>query len=400
MIALVIAAIAVLTNFPGGSAGKVEQVSASQIRIAVKGEADQEQRNRQANWYYFALENLPQSKIEITLTNLVGEYNYQPAHAVTKHTRPVYSYDGVVWKHFSESEVAWDDAKVELRLAFVPEKQRMWIAHTPPYTNANLEALLAKYKGNKFLERQVAGKSVEGRDLLLLTVTNPQTSAGKKVIWLMFRQHAWETGTSWACEGALRFLLSSEPGAAEIRDHAIIKIFPLTDPDGVARGGVRFNRNGYDLNRNWDTVDPVKMPEITAQRKAIFAWLDDGQRIDLFLTMHNDESPEYLEAVDDRELFQSVFQLLRDTTTFNPTSSLRVTTPTTTPGKPGRMMVIQGLWKDRRVPGMLMEQMVEYNSRLGRLPTSEDRQRFGAQLIQALYHAVSPQKTQKDEEHK
>lgn len=392
MIALVIAAISIFTNFPGGSAGKVEQISATHLRISVKGESDQDRRNRQANWYYFALENLPKTKIIIDLTDLVGEYNYRPAHAVTKRTRPVYSYDGVTWKHFSDREVEWNEERVELRLTFMPEKRRMWIAHTPPYTNANLEALLSKYKGSQFLRRQVAGKTVEGRDILLLTITNPQSSStGKRVIWLMFRQHSWESGTSWACDGALRFLLSPEPGAAKIRDHTIIKIFPMADPDGVARGGVRFNNNGYDLNRNWDTVDPAKMPEIASQRKAVFDWLGDGHPIDLFLTMHNTESGEYLEAVDDRQLFQRVFQLLRDTTSFNPTSPLRVTAPTTSPDKAGRKTVIQGLWKDREVPGMLMEQMVEHNAKLGHLPTIEDRRRFGAELIQSLYQAVANQ---------
>jgi Zinc carboxypeptidase/Cytosolic carboxypeptidase N-terminal domain len=392
MIALVIAAISIFTNFPGGSAGKVEQISSTHLRIAIKGESDQDHRNRQANWYYFALDNLPKSKIEIDLTNLIGEYNYRPAHAVTKRTRPVYSYDGVTWKHFSDNEVEWNEERVELRLTFIPEKHRMWIAHTPPYTNANLDALLSQYKGSRFLQKQVAGKTVEGRDILLLTITSPQTSSkGKRVIWLMFRQHSWESGTSWACDGALRFLLSADPRASQIRDHTIIKIFPMADPDGVARGGVRFNNNGYDLNRNWDTVDPVKMPEITAQRKAVFDWLDEGHPIDLFLTMHNTESGEYLEAVDDRQLFQRLFRLLRDTTSFYPTSPLRIAAPTTSPGKAGRMTVIQGLWKDRKVPAMLMEQMVEYNAKLGRLPTVEDRQRFGVELIQSLYKAVANQ---------
>lgn len=392
MIALIIATISIFTNFPGGSAGKVEQISATHIRIAVEGESDQDRRNRQANWYYFALEKLPKTKIIIELTDLMGEYNYRPARAVTKRTRPVYSYDGITWQHFSDREVEWNEERVELRLTFIPEKQRMWIAHTPPYTNANLDALLSKYKASQFLSRQIAGKTVEGRDIPLLTITNPQTSSnGKRVIWLMFRQHSWESGTSWACDGALRFLLSSDQRAAEIRDHMIIKVFPMADPDGVARGGVRFNKNGYDLNRNWDTVDPAKMPEITSQRKAVFDWLEEGHTIDLFLTMHNTESGEYLEAVDDRPLFQRVFRLLRDTTSFNPTSPLRVTAPTTTPGKAGRKTVIQGLWKDREVPGMLMEQMVEHNAKLGHLPTVEDRRRFGAELIQSLYQAVANQ---------
>ena len=116
--------------------------------------------------------------------------------------------------------------------------------------------------------------------------------ASKKVAWLMFRQHSWESGSSWAGDGAVRHLLSNE-GAA-LRDAPLWKVFPMADPDGVARGGVRFNKHGYDLNRNWDLVKPDVMPEIAAQKKAIFDWLDAGNRIDFFLSIHNTESSEYL----------------------------------------------------------------------------------------------------------
>src|SRR4030095_6113124 len=100
----------------------------------------------------------------------------------------------------------------------------------------------------------------------------------KNVIWLMFRQHAWETGSSWAGEGAIRFLLSKE--AESIRHEAKFKIFPMADPEGVRRGNVRFNAAGFDLNRNWDVDDPVKMPEIAAQKQAILKWVDAGNRVD------------------------------------------------------------------------------------------------------------------------
>ena len=78
----------------------------------------------------------------------------------------------------------------------------------------------------------------------------------------MFRQHSWETGSSWAGEGAVRALLRDDAESRRLRQTVIWKIFPLCDPDGVARGGVRFNVNGYDLNRNWDIEDAVKMPEM------------------------------------------------------------------------------------------------------------------------------------------
>ncbi len=87
---LFVAGIGVLTNFEGGSAGKVERVSATHLRCAVVGQADRDHRNRQADWYYFELTNLPKREVTIDLVDLAGEYNYQsPAYSVTKGTRPV-----------------------------------------------------------------------------------------------------------------------------------------------------------------------------------------------------------------------------------------------------------------------------------------------------------------------
>ena len=113
----------------------------------------------------------------------------------------------------------------------------------------------------------------------------------------MFRQHSWESGSSWVGEGAIHALLAHS--SAKLREDVIWKIIPLCDPDGVARGGVRFNANGFDLNRNWDTIDPIKMPEITAQRNAIKQWIDSGNHIELLLSLHNTETNEYVEGPPD-----------------------------------------------------------------------------------------------------
>src|SRR2546428_4734847 len=97
----------------------------------------------------------------------------------------------------------------------------------------------------------------------------------------------------------------------------------MADPDGVARGGIRYNDHGYDLNRNWDAVDPKLMPEVAAQRKAMLDWVDAGRRIDLFLSMHNTNG-EYLETPlsaggpQIQELVKRFFDLLVANTAFNP----------------------------------------------------------------------------------
>jgi murein tripeptide amidase MpaA len=382
------AQIGVVTNFEGGQVGKVEAVSPVHLRCAVPGQADRDHRNRQADWYYFELTKLPRAVVTIDLVDLAGEYDYRaPAFSVTKGTRPVYSYDRATWRHFRDDEVEWESQEPHLTLRFTPERDHMWIAHVPPYTNKDLAALLGAFRASRWLRTETAGHTVDGRDMPLLTITNPQIAEEKKrVIWLMFRQHAWETGSSWVGEGAIRFLLSDAEDAARLRDGVIFKIFPMADPDGVAKGAVRYNQNGYDLNRNWDVHGARSMPEIAAQRKAVLDWVDGGHRIDLFLSVHNTETGEYLEApAEFRALGERARQLLVERTTFNPTVPLRETPAT---AAAGRMTVAQGLFHDRKIPAMLMEQMIEYNGKLGRCPTAKDRMEFGAGLVRALAESV------------
>ena len=395
MLTLLLLAVTFHTDFEGASLGKVEILSDTHFRCAVKGEADHDGRNRQANWYYFRIDGATGRKLTIDLVDLVGEYNYRTGtHAVTRHTRPVYSYDGTEWKHFDNAE--WDDRAIALRLQFTPDKDRMWIAHIPPYTNQNLAKLLRSFHSHPHLKRETRGKTVESRDILLLTVTNPKVSDEKKrVVWLMARQHSWEAGTSWVAEGALRFLLSSEPQAVRIRDDFVFKIFPMADPDGVARGGVRFNANGYDLNRNWDAVDPRRMPEIAAQRKAIFDWVDSGRRIDFFLTLHNTESEDYIAGPLSaggpgvRKLAERFSTLLNELTAFHSPKGPRDSGQTTTPAMKGRMMVTQALFYERQIPAFLMELMVERSPKLRRLPTIEDWLEFGATLVKIISTAIA-----------
>jgi len=381
-----LAAITFHTDFEGGSLGKVEPVATDHYRCHVIGQVDQDKRNRQASWYYFRIDGAQGRALTLDMVDLPGEYNYQPNRgAITAETLPFYSEDEKTWKQVEDA--SFDNSVPLLRLRIIPSANRIWIAHQPPYTTQHLRRLLSEIT----VEKEVIGKSVEGRDLLLLTVTDRDTKAeAKKHIWIFFRQHAWESGSSWAGEGALRFLTSNDPQAIRIRRAAVFKIFPMCDPDGVVAGGVRFNRNGYDLNRNWDVTDPVKMPEITAQRRAIFRWLDSGNRVDMLLTLHNDENPEYLAGPpgpEHRDLLKRFEQELQRSAYFQSNRPANLSPRSTTEGKPGRMSVVQGLYHDRKIPAFLIEQMVVKHPKLGRQPNVDDRKKFGADLIRAMARA-------------
>jgi hypothetical protein len=151
---------------------------------------------------------------------------------------------------------------------------------------------------------------------------------------------------------------------------------------------VRFNANGYDNNRNWDAAAPGLMPEISAFRKAVLAWLNSGHRIDIFLALHNTESADYIEGpvAEYLPLARDLTGRLREQTSFYDPRSPRDSMGT--PIQKGRMMVHQFLFTERRIPAFLMELMVESHPRLGRPRTARDFTEFGAGLAKSLAGSV------------
>jgi hypothetical protein len=376
-------------NFEGGALGKIEAVGETEFRCHVDGQHDERGRNRQANWYYFRMDGVLGRKVKLTLKDFVGEYNDRPGSCpMNADTIPVFSYDNERWEHFPA--MAWDDQKKEAALQFVGERDRIWIAHVPPYPHARLLRLLEELDRLPTARVEVIGKTVQQRDLHLVTVANFE-GPGTRTVWLQARQHAWETGTSYVMEGALRFITSDDPQARALRDKVVFKFTPMMDPDGCANGKVRFNANGYDVNRHWDEVDLwrkeflLRMPEIWYVKKAIFACMDSERKIDLMLNLHNTETAEYMDTQADheptRKLMQRFFEALVAKTSFDPSRELRF--------NDGPANTTNCLWKERRVPVLLMEQRIGTSPKFGRRPTVQDRLAFGKQLIVVMAETVA-----------
>jgi hypothetical protein len=375
--------VGVSSDFETGSAGAWEQVGPDVIRVAVPGQADVDGRNRQASWYHFQVtdDRGVRGPLTFVMTNLVGEYDYRPgAIAITDDTPPLVSEDGVTWRHVEG--VRMDTAAKELVVPVNARTRRFWVAHVEPYPHSRLEKLLGELKSPD-LAVETIGKTVQGRDLRLVTITDRSVDdAGKKSIWLMGRQHAWETGTSFVVEGAIRWLLTDD--AKEVRKRAVFHVFPMMDPDGVVAGGVRFNRNGYDVNRNWDTCDPsdaasrAKMPEIAAAKARL-----SKSKVDLFLTLHNQERGGWLSGSDEfKELAERFYRELQENTSCSlPDKGPRPQGPAPAPG---RASVPAWVLLHLRRPGFILEQGVAKDAKLGRLPVSADRLRFGAELARTM----------------
>jgi hypothetical protein len=304
---------------------------------------------------------------------------------------PAFSADGEHWR--SVPDVKWDDNAKEATIRLKPEGDSIWIAHQQPYTTSQLRSLLEQINRSDSARVEVIGKTVRGRDLNLITVTDFDVPDRDKVtVWLQSRQHAWESGTSFVMEGALKFVTSDDPDARSLRRKVVFKFTPMVDPDGCAGGQVRFNANGYDVNRHWDEVDLRKkqylalMPEIWYVKKAICSEVEAGRKVQLLVNLHNTETAEYLQTMADDDRSRQVVTNLSDRlireANFRPSRG-----PLFGATRDGSANVLHA---EKGILVVLMEQRISKDPGTGHIPTSEDRLGFGAKLIRIMAESVLP----------
>jgi hypothetical protein len=128
------------------------------------------------------------------------------------------------------------------------------------------------------------------------------------------------------------------------------------------------------------------MPEIAAQRRTIVEWVRGGQPVDLFLTVHNTETAEYLQGPQAGDLGQRLFQLLESRTDFAPTR--KYSGYDASQIAKGRFSAVEWLHREAGIPAFLMELRVAMHPKLGRRALASDRIRFGADLARTL-HAIA-----------
>jgi murein tripeptide amidase MpaA len=189
--------------------------------------------------------------------------------------RACVSADGEAW---TRTDTRYVDGVLEI--ACQPPADDLRIAYFPPYDDRRHAALMARATAGG-AQAEVIGRSVDGRAIDRLTL-----AGGPRQVWLLGRQHSGETMASWWMEGALERLLDPSDAAAQaLRAAATVHLVPLVNVDGAARGNLRGNAAGLDLNRQWHGPDPAKAPEVAAVLAAM-----DRAGVDFSLDVHGDET--------------------------------------------------------------------------------------------------------------
>ena len=236
-------------------------------------------------WFYFKADYVKDKELSFELNDLEGVYRGNPHVVYTDYTQPVYSYDQVNWGRIQK--VTYDSTSRKLTFSHQFKSEPVWIAYAHPYAYQRFESLLSSIRQNGFVDVEEIAVTKEERGINLITITDMEVpNHEKKTIFLMAMQHAGEDAGAYYLEGLINFLLSNNELALLARKNFVYKLIPMMNPDGVYNGTSRYNMEMEDLNNIW-LNDEKMQPEVKGVRNWVERWYQEGNKIDLFLDIHN-----------------------------------------------------------------------------------------------------------------
>ncbi len=231
-----------------------------------------------SQWFYFSFTGSKNKEYNFNISN-AGKTSYPKGW---ENYNVCASYDRKNWfrvKSFFDGN--------ELKFSHKIEKNTVYYSYFAPYTYERHLDLISDVQESSLVEHSVLGKTIDGRNMDLLTVGN--NNYNKKKIWLIARQHPGETMAEWFMEGFIKKLIDkNDPVSRELLNKAVFYLVPNMNPDGSFRGNLRTNTSGANLNREWGEPSVERSPEVFYVRNKI---KEIG--LDMFFDIHGDEGLPY-----------------------------------------------------------------------------------------------------------
>lgn len=254
------------------------------------------------NQFYFRLDNCRDREISFRIDGYGPKRKQLPSvtpygndHTFNEKFTLMYStgYQEKNWKPYVKAEYTYDEDSASLTAEFTPDADSIYFAWAVPWSMRNQQELIDRWEYSEYFSWRTIGRSVEGRPIQALTITDfGENHKQKKAVWITGTQHAYEMAAGPVTEGIVARLLDGSISSGELLKNYVYNIVPLINPDGVSRGGYRYNLHDIDLNRNWDSQKlddwdrEVSEPEVACVKDAISGWVESYGTLDLFFDFH------------------------------------------------------------------------------------------------------------------
>ena len=263
--------IAIDTRFDSGNIAVIA-IDGATATLAIR-------RDHQSDffqWFHFRVTGVAGRELTLKITGL----NASAYPGGWPGYRACVSEDRAFW---GRADTTWDAAEANgtLTITHTPASDLVWFAYFAPYAMERHHDLIAEMATRSGVSCRLLGHTLDGQSLDCLELGD-----GPLQVWLQARQHPGESMAEWWMEGALDVLTDpANPHGRLLRQRCRFHIVPNANPDGSARGHLRTNAAGVNLNREWHAPTPERSPEVLAIRTAM-----DETGVDFCMDVHGDEA--------------------------------------------------------------------------------------------------------------
>ncbi|MAQ18698.1 MAG: hypothetical protein CMN30_28370 [Sandaracinus sp.] len=261
----------VSSTFDSGN-GDLVAIDGDEVRLTIRPDAG----DKHLQWFHFRVAGAKGRQLRWVLTN-ASRASYP---AGWTDYGACASYDRVHW-----FRVPTTYEEGELRCEHEVEGDVVWYAYFAPYDEERHQQLLGWAQEQPGVSLECLGSTLDGRAMDLLSFG----AEDGVPCWIIARQHPGESMAEHLIEGLLQRLLDpSDALAASLLERARFYVVPNMNPDGSARGHLRTNAVGTNLNRAWAEPSMEASPEVFLVRERM-----DQTGVRFCLDVHGDEGLPY-----------------------------------------------------------------------------------------------------------
>ncbi len=226
--------IQVESNFEGGNVEVLSIIDSTNTIVIIPGLINDSNTTR--CWFYFKVFDFNKDSllnIDIKYVNKVMAPEY-----------PVFSYDQKNWTKI-KSEYIYGKKTVSYKFT----EDTVYFATGFPYVYSDVIEYSNKIAENPNVDTTTLTISEGGRRVPKYVISNGKN---KDLVWIISRQHAFESMSNFVIEGIVDYIASEDSLAVEFRKTASLHVVPMMDVDNVAIGASGRMQKPIDMNRDWN----------------------------------------------------------------------------------------------------------------------------------------------------